>query len=730
VTWLVSVGVVARRELAAYFYAPIAYVVGVLFLAIQGIAFAAIVRVLADPTSPAPYGAVLESLFGGSLLYWAVLFLVIAVVSMRLVAEDKHNGMWESLLTTRAGVGAVLVGKWLAAVAFYLMLWAPTALYLVVLVAYLPDGASLDWGPVLSAYVGVAVTGIAFLALGLAASVVTSNQIIAAVSSFAVLLGLLLLGELGGVPVDLRADMARFARGDIGSPVLAFYAGLTVVSLVAAYAGSALGRRRRDEVQGRAIATVLIAVIVVLANIIVARHPHNLDLSRDRMSSLDSRTRSVLAKIDAKLELLLIRPGADAYAPVFREVERVAERMAASQPLLRLRRLDPALQGKRVDDVAAEFSIIRDNLYKGGGVVLQLGKRRRARELLQLADFGTDELNMAGMSRLRAERSLATAIAELIDPNRPRICATTGHGELTMAAVKKGGSGSWAHIAASLRDDGMRVDELRSIRAGVPAGCRLLVLFGPRHSLKPSETLAVQRHLNRGGSLFVATRTSVPGQAPGAAPPRTGIDMILRSFGIELRDAIVVDPARAPPRDSSLTWITSDGYGEHAITRSFHGRRITMWQRPRAVAFQRGDTYEGSVLVSSSRTGWGETDLVGLDGATAASAGTDDMLGPTPIAVAVAHRGTSARVVVIGGARSLSTELNFPGYANRALVLASIAWLTGRSWSLDIGERSPRQPRLIMTERQVSTVVAICVGVIPLAFAGLGGFIWWRRRRE
>src|SRR5262249_9994065 len=90
---------VARRELGAYLRAPVAYVVGVLFLAVQGASFAALVSALSDPARMGPLGAVLEGHFGGTLLHWALELAVVALVAMRAVAEDRRAGTWEALVT-------------------------------------------------------------------------------------------------------------------------------------------------------------------------------------------------------------------------------------------------------------------------------------------------------------------------------------------------------------------------------------------------------------------------------------------------------------------------------------------------------------------------------------------------------------------------------------------------------------------------------------------------------
>ena len=131
---------IARREAAAYLAAPIAAVVAVLFLLVEGFSFFAVLRALADPRKPAPYGAVLRTHFGGTFLYWTFLFFVVAVITMRLVSEERRQGTWEALRTAPVGHGAIVVGKWLGALVFYVVLWIPTVAYVVLLVGLAPAG--------------------------------------------------------------------------------------------------------------------------------------------------------------------------------------------------------------------------------------------------------------------------------------------------------------------------------------------------------------------------------------------------------------------------------------------------------------------------------------------------------------------------------------------------------------------------------------------------------------
>ena len=90
--------IIASRELMAMLRTPVAYVVGVAFLVVQGLSFAWLVEVLSDPARPAPLGAVLEGHFGGTLLHWALQILVVSALAMRTIAEDRRAGTWEVLL--------------------------------------------------------------------------------------------------------------------------------------------------------------------------------------------------------------------------------------------------------------------------------------------------------------------------------------------------------------------------------------------------------------------------------------------------------------------------------------------------------------------------------------------------------------------------------------------------------------------------------------------------------
>jgi ABC-2 type transport system permease protein len=225
-----------QRELKAYFYSPLAYVVLCFLLVVNGIVFALILSFLNDPMSPA--GRPLDLFFGGTFFFWLVVVFAAPVLTMRLLAEERRSGSIEVLMTAPVTEGQVVAGKYLAALLLYVFLWLPTLVYAGI-VAY---NSEIDWGVVASGYLGIFLVGALFLAVGTFASAMTSNQIIAAVMSFAILLGLFAFSLVqylanGQVLKDALAylsipqHMEEFAKGVVDTRRLVFYVTTTLFFL-------------------------------------------------------------------------------------------------------------------------------------------------------------------------------------------------------------------------------------------------------------------------------------------------------------------------------------------------------------------------------------------------------------------------------------------------------------------------------------------------------------------
>jgi ABC-2 type transport system permease protein len=131
---------------------------------------------------------------------------------MRQWSEEQRSGTLEVLLTAPVTEFQVVLGKFLGSFLFYLFLWAPTLVYVVILSRH----SRLDWGPVAAGYLGVVLLGAMFLSMGLLTSALVRNQIVAAVFAFALLVVVFSFGLVEGLVTDpvLKAVLSHMNLWD------------------------------------------------------------------------------------------------------------------------------------------------------------------------------------------------------------------------------------------------------------------------------------------------------------------------------------------------------------------------------------------------------------------------------------------------------------------------------------------------------------------------------------
>jgi ABC-2 type transport system permease protein len=170
-----------KRELKDYFVSPIAYIVIAIFLFAVGVLF--FVDFFA-------YGqANLVRFFGR--LPW-MFALVVPAITMRLFSEELNVGSYEILLTLPVTFRDIIVGKFMAGVAFVAAILIPTLSY-PLCISFLGD---LDWGVVVGSYLGALLLGAAYVAIGLFTSSLTRNQIIALILSILICMALFIIGQM------------------------------------------------------------------------------------------------------------------------------------------------------------------------------------------------------------------------------------------------------------------------------------------------------------------------------------------------------------------------------------------------------------------------------------------------------------------------------------------------------------------------------------------------------
>jgi ABC-2 type transport system permease protein len=169
------------KEFRTYFVSPIAYIVISIFLLVTGWFFF-MTFFLFDQADLRNFFALLPIVFS----------FVVPAITMRLFSEELNVGSYEILLTMPVTIRQVVLGKFLASLVFVAAMLVPTLAY-PISVAFLGE---LDWGPVMGGYIGALLLGASFSAIGLFASSLTRNQIIAFITGMAICFSLTLLDKM------------------------------------------------------------------------------------------------------------------------------------------------------------------------------------------------------------------------------------------------------------------------------------------------------------------------------------------------------------------------------------------------------------------------------------------------------------------------------------------------------------------------------------------------------
>lgn len=230
-----------KKEFAAYFISPVAYVTLVSFLLLSGLSFWRLANMLCYAESI----ATARQWFFASPVIWFSMPVIIPLLTMRLFAQEKQTGTLETLMTAPVRAEEVVLAKFFGAMSFYLLLWLPAISYAVILNGLGHRILIMTTPVMLSGLLGVVLVGGAFVSLGMLTSILSNSQVVAALICFT-LVTVIFFGGLYGA-YAAQNDIAHsvglytcsflhlldFARGVVDSRQVVFYVTLTILFLFA-----------------------------------------------------------------------------------------------------------------------------------------------------------------------------------------------------------------------------------------------------------------------------------------------------------------------------------------------------------------------------------------------------------------------------------------------------------------------------------------------------------------
>jgi len=220
------------------FVTPMAWALLIAFLLLQGLNFYWLTAHFANQVDLAIDHGPIQWFFGETVLFYLPLLMLPPALTMRSFAEERRSGTIDALLSAPVASPGVVVAKWCAAFATFIIAWIPTLLYIVIL----GRAGEVDWRVVGCSYLGVLLIGASFLSIGVLMSSISKSQFVAVLLSSAVTIGLFIFG-IGefifdrGVAHDICShisiwsQMSDFSKGLIDSRHLIFHLSLTIVPL-------------------------------------------------------------------------------------------------------------------------------------------------------------------------------------------------------------------------------------------------------------------------------------------------------------------------------------------------------------------------------------------------------------------------------------------------------------------------------------------------------------------
>ncbi len=461
---------------------------------------------------------------------------------------------------------------------------------------------------------------------------------------------------------------------------------------------------RRRQARYGALATVSVFValgVVVAVNYLSTRENKRWDLTANKANSLSAQTIKVLDNLDAPVKMTAFdrQTNLDRFRDRLGEYAYQSKRVTAEY-------IDP--DTKPV--VAKEYQI---DQY-GTVVVEYKGRRERA----------TSD----------SEQDLTNALIKVVSGKERSVYFVQGHGEKDPTRTERDG---YSAVAETLKRDNYKVDKLvLAQQKDVPADATEVIVAGPTSDLLPEEVEALRRFMAKAGKVMIMIDPSLD-----KAPPLSNLQALVKDWGIDLNNNVVVDISGATNEPSLAV---AANYPPHPITERFS--TLTIYPVSRALQVIAGGTngHVAQPLVETGARSWAETNLATLSSSAGVKMEPEkgDIAGPVVVAAAVAAPVEANTPATPGDADAPKPESrmvvfgdsDFPSNAyggiagNPNLFANAVNWLAQQENLIAIRPVAANDRRVTMTARQQQGVMLISIFLVPALVFGTGVWAWWRRR--
>ena len=650
----------------------------------------------------------------------AFLFLVtIPVLTMRVLAEERHAKTDQLLLTAPVSIGKIVLGKYLALASVFSVAMLVIALSPVLLGRF----GTVPYAESYVAVLGFWLYGLACIAIGVFVSSLTESQVIAAVLTFVFLFLGYMMGAItqiissGGNLLtrilscyDLTAGLDRLTNGQLDFTAVVYYISITALFLFLTVQSI---QKRRWSVSIRkpglgifnaGFSAAAVAAVVIL-NLVAATLPTtvtNLDCTASKLYSVTDDTKKILASLKEKVDLYVIANEDSSDEQLKSTLQTYSELSSNVQVTY----VDPAVspnfyQNYTQDQISAN------------SVIAVCNERSKVIDYSDIyettIDYQTYSQQTTGYD---GEGQLTSAIQYVTNQEMQTIYEITGHHEMTVSGRFK----------EAIEKMNLNLQQLNLLETDeIPEDCEAVVIHGPQSDFSKDDADKIIQYLADGGKVLITTQYTTESM--------TNFKRILETYHLQLNDGMVVEtndgnyyqnPLYLLPNISYDT-VTSEIADEYVFLPYAQG----LTQVP-----QDQDTVSYTKLLETSDQAFLKADVQNM---MSLEQEEGDETGPFTLGISVVDTASQAQLYVYTSANMFTDEADQSVSGNNAsLFAASIRGLVGEADtnSLIVIPVKPYTLESIAISQGTMVLTGfLSVIAVPILFLVSGIMIWLRRRK-
>jgi ABC-type uncharacterized transport system involved in gliding motility auxiliary subunit len=467
------------------------------------------------------------------------------------------------------------------------------------------------------------------------------------------------------------------------------------------------------------IALLLALILVLMINFIGLSHSQRWDWSGRKFYALSEKTVNLLSELEDRVDVTVFFQEEHT---LYADIENLLEEYQYQSRNIHVEWVDPARDLARTEKLAEKYGLTEAQV-----IAFEVNGKSKVIREAELADYQIVKgQRMPVISAFKGEQAFSSAIQGLVQGTTPVVYFLVGHGERRVTEFDQ--ITGYSTIGGVIFNDNLEVKELLlSGEKQIPDDAAALIIAGPSKVMGTVEAGMIEDYLNRSGRVLLLLD----------ALKTTGLEPMLRRWGVALRNDFVLDPENT--LKGSDVYVRT--YYEHPITLRMSGAGAR-FHLPRSVEplaledpkAEAGDRPTVVQLAMTSEKSWSETQVD--ESPAKYDPDTTDLRGSISLAVAVERGATQqlldvqikpSRMVVFGDSDFVSNGALTGG--DQDLFMSALNWLLDREELMAIAPKPIEEIKLSLTRKQLRQLFWINMAGIP-SFAGLVGLLVWIKRRK